>query len=114
MRTYPLHNRPDGTLRGFEINSTWIWIGTILNILKAVPGVSEVKRVYMREERMVFRFHGEPCVVWEPFGDNSRYWIGPESAGSSIADLGPLHQAFVSYQSPLARLLSHVRLSVAG
>lgn len=114
MRTYPLFNRPDGTLRGFEINSTWIWIGTTLDILKWVPGVTRVKRVYMREERVAFQLHGEPCVVWEPFGDNSCYWIGPESADSSTADLSALHQAFVSYRSPLARILAQVRLSSAG
>lgn len=68
----------------------------------------------MREERVSFLLHGEPCVVWEPFGDNSRYWIGPQSADSSTADLSKLHQAFLAYQSPFVRILAKVRLSNAG
>lgn len=34
---------------------------------------------YMREEEFCeFEVDSEAFVAWEPFGDNSRYWIGPK------------------------------------
>lgn len=36
----------------------------------------------LREEEFCeFEFAGQKFRVWEPFGDNSRYWIGPEPPG---------------------------------
>jgi len=33
----------------------------------------------MREEEFCeFEVDSEAFVAWEPFGDNSRYWIGPK------------------------------------
>ena len=46
------------------------------------------------EHRAYFHFHGVPFVVWEPFGDNSRYWIGPANQDAQPPDLGPLIRAF--------------------
>lgn len=34
-----------------------------------------------REEQFCeFEVEGQRFIVWEPFGDNSRYWVGPEPA----------------------------------
>jgi hypothetical protein len=40
---------------------------------------------------------GRPCVVNEPFGDNSRYWIGPVEK-DPLLDLRAIHDAFVGFR----------------
>jgi len=44
-----------------------------------------------------FELLGERFNVWEPFGDNGRYWIGP-SHGHRTPALNVVRQAFVNYQ----------------
>ena len=108
MKTYPLL-RDDGELHGFEIGNTWISIGAILRLIRSVPGVSEVRRVWFREEHVKFLYQGAPFEVWEPFGDNSRYWIGPEVPGPDTPNMTAIHSAFVEYQNPFSNLLSRVQ-----
>jgi hypothetical protein len=105
MKTYPEY-RDDGALWGFEIQQTWVWIGTILRILRSVPGVSNVQRASGDDRRVLFTLNSEPCIVLEPFGDNSRYWIGPEHPKTSALDLTSLHAEFASHRSPIMKLLS--------
>jgi hypothetical protein len=52
---------------------------------------------------VTFKYLGLDYIVWEPFGDNSRYWIGPaqEDAQSSNTDVAPLANAFRDYQPPI-------------
>ena len=78
----------------------WVWIGSLLRILRSVPGVTAVRRVRGTDERIRFSLHGEDCQVLEPFRDNSRYWIGPTEAQGSAADLTELHEAFARYHTP--------------
>ncbi|MCY1311840.1 hypothetical protein D9M70_621990 [compost metagenome] len=49
-----------------------------------------------------FQFSGHDYVVWEPFGDNSRYWIGPKEAERDV-DVAELEKAFKPYQPALLR-----------
>ncbi|HEX2650260.1 MAG TPA: hypothetical protein VHN19_10025, partial [Burkholderiales bacterium] len=75
MKTYP-DIRSDGSIHSFEIsNSFWWSLGPMRRILKSVVGVKDVKKNWFNEDRFSFTFHGRNCVVNEPFGDNSRYWI---------------------------------------
>ncbi len=102
MRTYPITS-DDGKNIGFEICHTWIWIGSIMRILRSVPGVSLVSRARGDDKRITFRLENEKFVVLEPFGDNSRYWIVPEAPGESVATQDELHQAFIEYRTPLVK-----------
>jgi hypothetical protein len=50
--------------------------------LERVQGVTIVRRPrflsWLREEVFCeFELGGARYEVWEPFGDNSRYWVGP-------------------------------------
>ena len=93
MTTYPIRNQ-DGSLRGFEITSWGSTFG-LVRLLRAVPGVTDVRRQWFNDDRVVFNFHGREAVVHEPFGDNSRYWIGLQDPdGSPDIDITPLHEAF--------------------
>jgi hypothetical protein len=104
MWTHPIY-RPDGSLHAFEIRNLAVWIGTIMNLLRSVDGVTEVRRSHKDDDRVVFLFKGEPYSVLEPWGDNSRYLIGakdPSPAGG--LDLSPVMQAFIAHRGPLHRM----------
>lgn len=98
MKTYPIV-RDNGTLHAFEITSTWLSFGSLLKLLKSVPGVTDVKRNWFNDDRVSFKFHGKEAVVHEPWGDNNRYWVGfkvPDE--SQNLDITPLHEAFKHFQ----------------
>jgi len=57
--------------------------------------VTDARRQWFNDDRIVFKFYGREVVVHEPFGDNSRYWVGPQDPdASSDNDITPLHEAF--------------------
>jgi len=98
MKTHPIRYE-DGTLRAFEITSSWVRFGPLFRILESVEGVSEVKRQLMDEDRVSFMFHGQKAVVNEPWGDSSRYWVGlVDDETCRDFDISPLQQAFNEYR----------------
>ena len=98
MKTFP-HHRDDGTLVGFEITSSWIVLGPLVRLLRSVPGVTDVRRRWFEDDRVVFNFHGLPATVNEPWGDNSRYWVGlRDRVSHPSVDITPLHDAFKRYR----------------
>ena len=40
-----------------------------------------------------FRYRGVRCVVWEPYGDNSRYTIVPQDSSTAI-DMAEVETVF--------------------
>jgi hypothetical protein len=113
MRTYPIL-RSDGTIRGFEISNFCLSYRSLLKILSPVDGVSDVQRQRRSDDRVIFSYHGEKCVVNEPFGDNSRYWIGPMDPVASRLDINPLHRAFQQYRSPISRIFFRITNILKG
>ena len=103
VRTYPLF-REDGSLFAFEVTSTWLSFRSIFRVLRSVEGVAGVKRNYFNEDRASFTYGGEPWVVNEPFGDNSRYWIGPQRGVHSELEVAPVHEAFLRLESVPQRM----------
>jgi hypothetical protein len=98
VKTYPIL-RKDGSLHAFEITSAWLTYAPLLNCLRSIEGVSDVRRKWFSDDRITFAFRGKPAVVHEAWGDSSRYWIGfKEPDISSEIDLTPLHDAFKVYR----------------
>ncbi len=104
MRTYPVYSRT-GELHGFEISNSllpWRHIQAALDRAGAecagVPGDGfKVEGI-----RYVFRLDGRVVIIWEPFGDNSRFLIVPEEAAESFdASMRHLESAFRAYRLPL-------------
>jgi len=62
-------------------------------VLQSVEGVRNFRRNWFNDDRFAFTFLGRPCVVNEPFGDNSRYWIGPVDLDPPL-DMRPIQDAF--------------------
>ena len=83
METYPLHNE-NGEVFAFEIPQSYYFptAGSIARFIQKCLGVQITRK------RRLFEFgneiHAEFLLedtyfkVWEPFGDNSRLWIGPK------------------------------------
>jgi hypothetical protein len=107
MKTHPIW-RDDGSMLAFEVTSAWISFRPLFKILRSIDGVTDVRRNYFNEDRLTFLFRGLPFVVHEPWGDNSRYWIGPKEPESCSTDVTPINQAFGEYKGPLALLWSTV------
>ena len=64
-----------------------------------MDGVTDVQRELFKEVRIHFKYLGHEAVVWEPWGDSSRFWIGfVEPHRSEEIDISPLHEAFVGYR----------------
>jgi hypothetical protein len=97
MKTYP-HIRDDGTISYFEVSNAfpWSW-GFMRRVLASVQGVSDFKRVRSDDDRFAFVYLGRSCVVNEPFGDNSRYWIGPVEKDPPI-DMTAIRDAFSRFR----------------
>lgn len=109
MKTYPIH-RENGSLRGFEITSSWLVFGPLMRLLRKIPGVANVRRQWFNDDRIAFEFQGAKAVVHEPWGDNSRYWVGLQEPDlSPEIDISPLHEAFKGYRGFLVVTLWPVR-----
>jgi len=89
MKTYPL-KREDGQIFAFEIRGAGLWTGSLARLLERVPGVANVRRVRSEDNRLAFEVNGEPFVVWEPWGDNSRYWVGPVDTSVTLGNASAL------------------------
>ena len=76
-------------------------------MLEGVDGVTSVQQRKMfaksADVHVNFKYCGQPYIVWEPYGDNSRYWIGPDDQVAVAADVIGLEEAFKSYRPPLYR-----------
>ncbi|MEO7966256.1 MAG: hypothetical protein ABIT38_20330 [Gemmatimonadaceae bacterium] len=103
MRTYPI---PDssGVPFAVEIENSYVPVGQLSQLLQKIDGVSDVSSKrrdgVKRDIRLRFRYRGYPFVVWEPFGDNSRYWIGPDDENASTVDITTLLDGLRSFEPP--------------
>ena len=98
MRTHPC-KRPDGSVASFEISNVIPWsMGPMRRVLASVAGVSDIERTNNGgDDRWTFRYLGRVCVVNEPWGDSSRYWVGPAESDAAL-DMSPVHDAFCAYR----------------
>ena len=55
--------------------------------------------------RVRFTYAGKSFVVWEPYGDNSRYWVGPEELEQPLIDIRDLQKIFDAYRPSMFRRL---------
>lgn len=104
-----VHDLMDETGRvfAFEVSNTIIGRGGACAIVKQIRG-SKILRGprflswFREDEFCAFEVNGQRFVIEEPFGDNSRYWIGPEPP-VWCAQVDTVRQAFLDANSFLAR-----------
>ncbi|WP_300500798.1 hypothetical protein [Marinobacter sp.] len=104
MHIYPDENVQPGSAAGFEIDNIYLSPRTVARILKGINGVTRIKtrRLFSKWEdtHVWFTYLDHECVVIEPFGDNSHYWVGPKNVGTNV-DFTRVEDAFRKYQPPL-------------
>lgn len=82
MRVYDLKDER-GRVFAFEVDKCFRRRRTIAGIIEQLAGaiILKVPQQFFRiREDVFFEFEvgGQVFEVWEPFGDSSRYWIGPK------------------------------------
>jgi hypothetical protein len=110
MEVYPLsHKGEDDQPIAFEIDNVYIGLGTIASLLKGIEGTTDVRKEgfggILREIHVRFKYQGYDYVVWEPYGDNSRYWIGPDNPDECKRSIRPIAEAFKRHQPSFFRQL---------
>ena len=104
MRTYPIKDR-EGRLFAFEMDNLLLGRRGLARVVGSLSGVRIRRRPkflswFREEEFCEFEVDGGSFVAWEPYGDSSRYWIGPkdrrphpaiERVEEAFARRGPLH-----------------------
>ncbi len=95
MHTFPIKDSA-GRVFAFEIEAQFIgW--RLARRLRDITGVSNVRPrkwwVGSPDVHIRFQYHGRECIVWEPFGDNSRWWIGPDDENAPFVPLDELESA---------------------
>lgn len=107
MHIYPIMDMHDSHPFAFEIENAYVGPRTIARLLGQINGVSDirVRRPFSKWEdvHVWFRYMDREYVVLEPFGDNSRYWIGPNEPAENALDVGDIENAFKGYRPPLHR-----------
>jgi hypothetical protein len=98
MKTYPIYASDKSTLFAFEIPNTFVRLSSIARTLASVDGVKNIERrkwfSISADVPIKFQYQGIEYIVWEPFGDNSRYWIGPRHTDGSVKDIRVVEAAF--------------------
>ena len=103
MKTYLVQD-DDGKSIAFEIDIGYVTKKHLSKLLKGIDQVSNVKirKPFQSPDdvHVEFDFQEQEFMVWEAFGDNSRYWIGPKDTNCQV-DVIPLQSTFEKYQPPL-------------
>jgi len=83
VRTFDIGATPDGNLWAFEVNNFSLGRKGVCRVVTSIEGAVLVRGPrffsWFREDSFCeFLVDGERFEAEEPFGDNSRYWIGPK------------------------------------
>lgn len=114
MRTYDIHDE-QGRLHAFEVSNALLGRRQACAVIHDMAGavvLRHARRMFSREpdndEFCEFRVGNEIFVMWEPWGDNSRYWIGTRPP-HTCAELEQVRAAFCAYR-PLLHVWGVLRL----
>jgi hypothetical protein len=110
MRTYNLTDSA-GNVIAFEVSNLLLGRRGAYKVASKVPGSRVTKRPPLfggGEEFCEFEVDGELFVISEPFGDNSRYWVGanppqPSKAFHLVRQQFEMHHVrTISYRNAFA------------
>jgi hypothetical protein len=108
MKTYPIKDE-SGHLFAVEVDMVYIGLRNLLRVIASSEGVSGAAigkgRSGGADVRATFQYHGDDYVVTEPFGDSSRYWVGPVE-GNVRRDISAIEGLLRDFQpSALRRIV---------
>lgn len=97
MKTYDITDK-EGRLLAFEVENLFLMRRDVGNAFKSVPGMKVTKPASpYGDEFCECELNGKRFVAWEPYGDNSRFWIGP-SPPEWNPDIEILRSAFAGFR----------------
>jgi hypothetical protein len=110
MKTYPIFDDKKGDRPfSFEIENIYVSRRTVARLLKKGKGVTHVRLgghfSSSNDIRVEFKYRNHDYIVLEPYGDNSRYWIGPKNPVEHAGDIGDVESVFKHYRPPFHRAL---------
>lgn len=87
MKTYDLHDEA-GRVLAFEVDNFWLGRKGTAAIVQSIPDATVIRKpgaiaTSGEEGFLLFQIGARRFVAWEPWGDSSRYWIGPDPPGYS-------------------------------
>ena len=94
-----------GCLRGFEISNMGISRWGVCRVVRTIPGATVTRTPngvlsWFREASFCdFTVDGVAFSAEEPYGDNSRYWIGPVPP-IAVPAIKVVRDAFAHYKKP--------------
>lgn len=105
MKTYDLKNA-DGQIFAFEVDNCHLRRNGLCRLVARIPGCIVVRKPKLfrwpfnnEDEFCEFELDGVRFVALEPWGDSSRYWVGPKSEGTGHLKWSPqvdrVREAFV-------------------
>jgi hypothetical protein len=105
MQTYPILNT-SGELYAFEIDLLLISASTVGRLMRSKLGATitpRPRKFYSNNDvRLGFVLQGVHFIVVEPFGDNSRYWVGPYAEdGARNPLIDQVHELLKEYRPTL-------------
>jgi hypothetical protein len=97
MRIHDLRDEV-GRVFAFEVPNTFLGRRGARRVVGTIPGARILSPSRERQAQSAgafceFELDGEQFSIEEPFGDNSRYWIGPRSA-SWVPQIAVVRDAF--------------------
>lgn len=105
MITYPIYLE-NGLMVAFEIDSVYITMNQFKNLLLKETTACDICRKDRITRKkydchLFFKYKEKEFGVIEPFGDNSRYWIGPlEGIENSNIDVKELESCLSTFKPP--------------
>lgn len=109
MKTESLNHDHNGKVMGFMIKNSYISINKSAFILSTVQGVSHIekRRLFSKSSKDVhirFMYEGVKCLVLEPYGDNSDYWVVPDDENDiDKINIKNIQMVFENYIPPYWR-----------
>jgi hypothetical protein len=87
MKIFPLKDDETDLLVGFEIENAFIGRTELISLLEKCDRVSKVDKRGGAETIVAFDYRGKSFTAEEPYGDSSRFWIGPSQTNDSDSDV---------------------------
>jgi hypothetical protein len=118
MKTYPVFNNEGIRAPIFQVDNVYVGPSSAAKILESIEHVTEIqlRKAFSKSSdvHVEFKYLNRSYIVWEPYGDNSRYWIGPADMLEGMPpvaaldrpdDIDRLERAFKDYRPHLLRKL---------
>ena len=87
MRIHDL-NTEDGRVCAFEVSNSFLSRRQACRIVQKIPGAVLLRRSRLfrdTDDFCEFTLAGEAFIISEPFGDNSRYWVGTKGSTPALS-----------------------------